>query len=186
MNKLSGWFKDLSRIGQVSLVSVLSMGGMFTVSAAFPPQTNTSTQPPVSASVEKKEPVITTSVQTETQSIAFQKKTVEDGRMAIGVTSVRVNGVEGLKTFMHTITFSDGKEIDRKTTETITNEPVDEVTAIGTYIKPTSVCDTNYSGCVPIVSYDLDCNDIGRSVVVLGYDKHGFDRDNDGYGCESY
>jgi hypothetical protein len=186
MSKLSGWFKNLSRIGQVSLVSVASLGGMFTVSAAFPPQTNTPAQPPVSVPIEKKEPVITTSVQTETQSITFQKKTIEDGAMAKGTTSVRVNGVEGLKTLTHTITLSDGKEIDRKTKEAVTSEPVDEVTAIGTYVKPTPVCDTNYSGCVPIVSYDLDCGDIGRSVAVLGYDKHGFDRDNDGYGCESY
>jgi len=47
-------------------------------------------------------------------------------------------------------------------------------------------CDPNYSGCVPLVSYDLNCPDIGFSVQVIGGDPHGFDRDNDGYGCESY
>jgi len=47
-------------------------------------------------------------------------------------------------------------------------------------------CDPNYSPCVPNVSYDLDCPDIGFSVSVLGSDPHGFDRDGDGYGCESY
>lgn len=48
-------------------------------------------------------------------------------------------------------------------------------------------CDPNYSGaCVPIVSYDLDCADIGSSVSVIGSDPHGFDADFDGYGCESY
>lgn len=48
-------------------------------------------------------------------------------------------------------------------------------------------CDPNYAGgCVPIVSYDLDCADIGQSVTVVGYDVHGFDGDGDGYGCESY
>jgi endonuclease YncB( thermonuclease family) len=49
-----------------------------------------------------------------------------------------------------------------------------------------SSCDPNYSGCVPNVSYDLDCGDIGFSVQVLGYDKHGFDGDSDGWGCESF
>lgn len=46
-------------------------------------------------------------------------------------------------------------------------------------------CDSNYSGtCVPVVSYDLNCDDIGGSVKVVGSDPHGFDGDGDGYGCE--
>lgn len=47
-------------------------------------------------------------------------------------------------------------------------------------------CDPNYSPCVKKVSYDLDCPDIGFSVKVIGSDPHRFDRDGDGYGCESY
>jgi hypothetical protein len=49
-------------------------------------------------------------------------------------------------------------------------------------------CDPNYSGfCVPNVTYDLDCADIQHVVYVIGYDRHGFDgNDNDGIGCESY
>jgi len=50
----------------------------------------------------------------------------------------------------------------------------------------TSSCDSNYTGCVPSVDYDLDCPDVGRSVRVLGVDVHRFDADGDGYGCESY
>lgn len=47
-------------------------------------------------------------------------------------------------------------------------------------------CDPNYKGtCVPIVDYDLDCGDISGSVEVVGEDKHGFDADGDGFGCES-
>ncbi len=52
--------------------------------------------------------------------------------------------------------------------------------------QPGGGCDPNYSGCVPLVSYDLNCPDIGFMVQVIGSDPHGFDRDNDGYGCESY
>jgi resuscitation-promoting factor RpfB len=48
-----------------------------------------------------------------------------------------------------------------------------------------SGCDPNYTGCVPIVSYDLDCADIGFSVQVIGVDIHGFDSDSDGWGCEA-
>lgn len=48
-----------------------------------------------------------------------------------------------------------------------------------------SDCDPNYSGtCVPQVSYDLNCDDIGGSVTVVGSDPHGFDGDGDGSGCE--
>ena len=46
-------------------------------------------------------------------------------------------------------------------------------------------CDPNYSGCVPLVDYDLDCADIGRAVEVVGVDVHRFDADGDGHGCES-
>lgn len=46
-------------------------------------------------------------------------------------------------------------------------------------------CDPNYSGtCVPVVSSDLNCDDIGGSVTVVGSDPHGFDGDGDGSGCE--
>lgn len=51
---------------------------------------------------------------------------------------------------------------------------------------PGGGCDPNYTPCVPLVSYDLDCADIGHSVTVIGGDPHGFDRDGDGYGCESW
>jgi hypothetical protein len=52
---------------------------------------------------------------------------------------------------------------------------------------PGGACDPNYAGsCVPIVSYDLDCDDIGHRVTVVGVDIHHFDSDGDGIGCESY
>lgn len=48
-------------------------------------------------------------------------------------------------------------------------------------------CDPNYTGgCVPDVSYDLDCPDIGFRVQVIGTDSHRFDGDKNGVGCESY
>jgi hypothetical protein len=52
---------------------------------------------------------------------------------------------------------------------------------------PSGNCDPNYEGaCVPNVSYDLDCADVGTMVRVVGDDPNGFDADGDGYGCESY
>jgi hypothetical protein len=52
---------------------------------------------------------------------------------------------------------------------------------------PGGACDPNYTGfCVPIVSYDLDCGDIGHRVSIVGVDIHQFDSDHDGIGCERY
>jgi beta-lactam-binding protein with PASTA domain len=48
-------------------------------------------------------------------------------------------------------------------------------------------CDPNYTGyCVPNVSYDLNCGDIGHMVRVVGIDRFGFDGDGNGWGCEAY
>lgn len=56
---------------------------------------------------------------------------------------------------------------------------------------PTSNCDPNYSGCVPIAS-DVDCAGgsgngpayVQGPVRVIGRDIYGLDRDGDGIGCE--
>jgi micrococcal nuclease len=48
-------------------------------------------------------------------------------------------------------------------------------------------CDQNYpTVCIPPYPPDLDCGNIPyRNFSVPGYDPHGFDRDNDGIGCET-
>ena len=50
-------------------------------------------------------------------------------------------------------------------------------------------CDSSYpSTCIPPKSEvgDLDCKDVSaKRFKVVGADSHGFDRDNDGIGCES-
>jgi len=49
----------------------------------------------------------------------------------------------------------------------------------------TTQCDESYPDvCIPYPP-DLDCDEIGYSNFrVIGNDPHGFDRDNDGIGCE--
>jgi len=48
-------------------------------------------------------------------------------------------------------------------------------------------CDSSYPDvCIAPYPPDLNCGDIGYSNFrVIGDDPHGFDRDNDGIGCES-
>jgi hypothetical protein len=63
---------------------------------------------------------------------------------------------------------------------------VDDIASNSKNQNSSSACDPNYSGaCVPIVTYDLDCPDIGQLVLVVGNDIHKFDRDRDGRACES-
>ncbi|MET0979926.1 MAG: G5 domain-containing protein [Candidatus Saccharimonadales bacterium] len=192
MKKVAIWFKNLSRIAQVSVLSSVALGGLFMTSAMSP----TPNSAPTAQIEAKKNPTITTKIETETQPIEFEKTTIEDSSLAKGSTAIRTAGANGIKTITHTITLTDGVETGRKTTESITTEPIAEVTALGTYVAPVvkphaSNCDSNYSGCVPIAS-DVDC--AGGSgngpayaygpIDVVGYDIYGLDRDGNGIACE--
>jgi endonuclease YncB( thermonuclease family) len=63
---------------------------------------------------------------------------------------------------------------------TPTNSPV---------ANPSTTCDLNYGGCVPLYPPDLDCSDIKTlglaPVTVIGLDPHGLDADGDGTACTS-
>lgn len=76
------------------------------------------------------------------------------------------------------------------TTATATGSPSEDsgdAPSVAPQPRMASECDPNYAGgCVPVLSYDLDCPDIGIDVEVIGVDVHEFDRDLDGYGCETY
>ena len=53
--------------------------------------------------------------------------------------------------------------------------------------KDDSDCDSSYpNNCIPSPPPNLNCEDISdKNVEVLPPDSHGFDRDEDGIGCES-
>ena len=48
-------------------------------------------------------------------------------------------------------------------------------------------CDAAYPDvCIPVTAADLDCNDVAyRRFRVVGADRHHFDGDHDGIGCQS-
>ncbi len=143
-----------------------------------------------------KQPIITTETKTvtTTEAIAFESTTRNDSSIEKGRSIKSVTGVLGERTLIYDVKYQDSKEIERKLISSeVTKDPVNELILIGTkevvqYVvpAPASNCDPNYTPCVPNVSYDLDCPDIGFMVSVIGSDPHRFDRDNDGYGCESY
>lgn len=191
LTAIVGWMKGLSVAGKVAmgLVGITTVGVMASPGSA-PATINT--EPEVKASQVVEEPVVTTDTVAETEPVAFSKKTTETSSLTKGVTQITTVGVPGVKTKTYTVTKTDGVQIKKELIkEEVTTAPIDEVTSVGTYVVPTprpvaNNCDSNYSPCVPNVSYDLDCGDVGFSVRVLGSDPHGFDRDRDGYGCESY
>jgi uncharacterized protein YabE (DUF348 family) len=127
---------------------------------------------------------------TETRSIPYSRRTVQDPSLTEGTRRVRVKGVPGVKTLTYEVTLVDGKQTDKRLVgEKVTKQPVTEVVAVGT--KPKRQCDPNYSGCVPIAS-DVDC--VGGSgngpayvegpVEVTGTDIYDLDRDGDGIACD--
>jgi hypothetical protein len=183
-NKISGWFKSLSSVGKIVVVGA---GLLLTSGVAM-----AVTSPPAKETPVKPTAVVEVKQETTTVAIPYESQEIQDGSLASGTRVVVTEGVNGEKTITQDVEYTDGKETKRTTLPEQTTKPsIAKVTKVGTYVAPAPPapkCDTNYSGgCVPIVSYDLDCPDIGFRVYVVGNDKHGFDgRDNDGIGCESY
>ena len=66
---------------------------------------------------------------------------------------------------------------------TATSSPI----SISSASKEKDNCDSSYPDfCIPPSPPDLNCPDISQKrFTVSGSDPHGFDRDNDGIGCES-
>lgn len=52
------------------------------------------------------------------------------------------------------------------------------------FAAPAENCDPNYEPCVPPYPPDVDCDDVGTSVAVVGDDPHGLDEDRNGVGCQ--
>jgi hypothetical protein len=127
---------------------------------------------------------------TETKSVAYGTKTVDDASLNKGTTKVTTQGVNGIETLTYLVTYTNGKQTAKDLqSDKVTTQPVDQVTSVGTYVAPapSSSCNPNYTGyCVPNVSYDLNCSDISHRVYVVGTDVYRFDADHDGVGCESY
>lgn len=144
---------------------------------------------PAAQTVSAPQQTVETKEITETVSLPFSSETKDDASMASGTSKVVQEGVNGEKTITYQVVYEDGVEKSKVAkSEVVTKQPVSKITANGTYVapppKPASNCDPNYSPCIPNVSYDLDCGDIGFTVNVVGSDVHRLDRDRDGYGCE--
>lgn len=140
------WWHRLPPLGKAALIStgalVLCCGGLVTLGAiAGPPDPARTPGVNAAASSPQSEPlapvggessptppaspVIEKQTVTETQSIPYTTKTVNDSSLPKGTTTVRTKGVEGIKTLTYEVTYTDGVETDRKlVSEIVTKEPV--------------------------------------------------------------
>lgn len=186
-SKVSTWFKALSTTSKAVVLGVTGTGLLVTSGLAMSANNSTTTtpQPPQTTAT----PTVEIKQETKTEVTPFESQEIKDSTLANGTRTVVTKGVNGEKTITYDIEYTDGKETKRTARPEQIKPPITQVTKVGTYVRKVEPeCDANYSGaCVPIVSYDLDCPDIGARVYVVGTDKHGFDgNDNDGIGCESY
>lgn len=142
---------------------------------------------------------------TEEVEIPYRERVVDDPSRPVGTRTVTTQGMPGTKTRTFSVTYTDGRETDRElVSEVVVTPPTDHVVAVGTKVEAPDPpdpppdepdqgggCDPNYSGCVPIAS-DVDCAGgsgdgpeyVAGPVDVIGSDRYGLDRDNDGVGCE--
>lgn len=82
-------------------------------------------------------PVIETKDVTSTVPVPFTSKTVEDPKLPLGEQKVTQVGVDGVRTIVDTVTYTDGVETARvRKSDTITTQPVEQITAVGTYVEP--------------------------------------------------
>lgn len=146
-----------------------------------------------------------TKKETETEIITFKTKEKSSDDYPNGTTQVTTKGINGVREIIFEVTYTDDKETSRKEiSNKVTKEPITQITTLGTYVQLASIsgfaspsptpaptptpapanCDPNYTPCVPYSAGDLNCGDISFSVIVIGVDRHRFDGDNDGYGCE--
>ncbi len=100
------------------------------------PETRPSTTPETQIP-EKPKPVITTKTIETTKPIEYSTQQRNDDSLEKGTTKVVQEGKNGIETTVIEITYSDGKEISRKTiSKTVTREPIPKIVLVGTKEAP--------------------------------------------------
>lgn len=137
-----GWLKALSfsrkvLLGLGSLVAIGVVG-----SAVNTPPKNSPTIPIDSKNTQAvKSDNTQVKKVTETRSIPFQSTTQENSSLASGTTKIITSGVDGVETITYKVTYTNGVETDRQqTSDVVTTPPINQVTAVGTYVAPAQNC----------------------------------------------
>jgi hypothetical protein len=133
---------------------------------------------------------VTTRTMTETASIPYPIRSVDDPKMEQGARRVLTKGVPGVRTLTYRVTLTGGRQTAKELIRSVvTRRPVGMVVAVGTEPQERDDCNANYSGCVP-VAVDVDCAGGGNGPVyqrqpvkVIGIDIYHLDLDGDGEAC---
>lgn len=87
----------------------------------------------IGTKVPEPEDVVEVKPETETEAVPFGREERRTDKLNKGETKVVQQGVEGVKTITYEVTYTNGQETSRKkVSEGITQQPVNEVTEIGT------------------------------------------------------
>lgn len=99
--------------------------------------TTTTTQPTNQSTPHVKAASVTTTTDTETQPIPFTTQNQNDASLPKGQTKVIQSGVNGVKTLTYKVTTTNGVQTAKTlTASVVTAQPVNQITAIGTYVAP--------------------------------------------------
>ncbi|MDB5161458.1 MAG: type 3 domain protein [Candidatus Saccharibacteria bacterium] len=137
-------FKALS-IGKKIAVGVASLFAIGIVGGAVNPSSNSSINQTsavsnrngINTTSHTAQPVPEIKEVTETQSIPFESTTQQDPSSPSGQTFIAVTGSNGTKTVTYKVTYENGVEKSReKVSETVTAQPVTQITKVGTYVAP--------------------------------------------------
>jgi uncharacterized protein YabE (DUF348 family) len=127
-------FKNLS----ITKKALLIVGGIFVIAAAAnqPANVNTSNTSDKATQTQTQQDVTTNEV-AETEAIPFDSTTADDPTLAKGTTKITTTGVNGTKTLTYVVTYVDGKQTSKQLkSSAVTTQPINQVTAIGTYEPP--------------------------------------------------
>lgn len=106
--------------------------------------------PPLTSSLEDGEDIVIQRVENkeieETEEIPFETVEETDSSLYVGETEIRTQGVTGEKKLKYSVTYTDGEETGRELiSETVTVEPVAQLTVTGTKERETPKTESNTS-----------------------------------------
>jgi hypothetical protein len=140
-----GWFKALSGAKKALLIfgALIAIGG---IDNAVNPTSN-SQQPGANISSQQRNNTSQALVKpasaqvktvAETKAIPFQIINQNDSSLASGTSKIITPGINGVETITYKVISSNGIETGRQLlSDTVTTQPVNQISHIGTYVAPT-------------------------------------------------
>lgn len=79
------------------------------------------------------EPIVTTEVETRTEPVPYSTERVDNDTLPLGTEEVSQEGVDGIRTIIELVTYTDGVETGREVLSVaVTTAPVPEIIQVGT------------------------------------------------------